>query len=499
MTFDAVARLRPSRQSRSPRTWRLVGLVAAALLAVASWFCAAVPQEFRPVVWPGIEPWRPEGGSSLACSVAVLATGVLVYAWWAARDLDVDTRWVRTTCLAWCGPLLLSAPLFSRDVYSYAVQGLMLHEGLDPYRQGVQALDSPWVDSVSRVWLDTPAPYGPVFLVLARACAAVSGGHLLVALALLRLLAGLAVALLAWAVPIVATRLGAARRGAAAATWLAVLTPVVGGNLVSGAHNDALMTAGMVAAVALALSGRHAAGVVVIALAAAVKAPAAIVVPFLAVLWAASGGQPVTTARLVLRAVAHAVVTGLAFAVLSLASGLGFAWVGALGTPGLSSNWTALSTSWGTVVGWVGRLVGADLHDGAVTVARLVAYAVLAVLLLAAWVDAVRHAGDRRRVVRDAGLAVLALVVLSPSFYAWYLLWALPLLAASLRSRRGLTALGLVAAVLAFAALPGGYGLALSTTSTGAPLMVAASVVVAVVTGRRLLRSGPGRGATTTT
>lgn len=487
-TRARIDRLRPSRQHRPLRTWRLVGAAAGLLLAAASWLCAAVPHEYAPVVWPGVVPWRPEGGSSLACTVAILAMGAMVYAWWAVRDDVPDVRWVRTTAACWFGPLLLSTSLYSRDIYSYAAQGLMLHDGLDPYTEGVRTLSSPWVDSVARTWLDTPAPYGPVFLLVARACAALSGGHLLVALALLRLVAALAVVAIAVAVPAIAGRLGADERGRASATWLGVLTPIVGGHLVSGAHNDALMVAAILASVALALAHRWAAAVLAIAVATAVKAPAAVVVPFLALLWAADprwGASP-PWPRLVARALLGAVVTGVVFVVVSLLTGLGFAWVGALGTPGLSNQWTSVSTSWGTLVGWLGSLVGADVGDTAVGVARTAALLLLAVVLVGIWLDAARHAHDRRHVCRSAGFALLAVVVLSPAFHGWYLLWVLPLLAATLRGRRGLTVLGLVAALLAFAVLPGGYGLALTTTSVGVPLMVAASIAVAVAAVRRL-------------
>jgi len=457
-------------------------------LTVASWFCAAVPHEFSPVVWPGVVPWRPEGGSNLAASVAVLAVGTLVYCWWALRDSPVGLGWARRTAAWWCGPLVLSAPLYSRDVYSYAAQGLMVHTGLDPYTQGVRVLDSPWVESVARTWLDTPAPYGPVFLVLARLVAGVAAGHLLVALALLRLLAVLAVAALAWGVPAVVRRLGGDERAQVRALWLGVLTPVVAGNLVSGAHNDALMVAGVVAAVALALERRWAATILLISAATATKAPAAVAVPFLALLWAADG-EPARWGRVVLRAALASALTAVVFAGLSLATGLGFRWLGALSAPGQAASWTAVSTAWGTLAGWVG---GAELGASVTTGGRVAALALLGLLLALLWLDAARHAHDPRAVCRAAGFALLAVALLSPAFYAWYLLWALPVLAATLRDRRATTALGLLAALLAFAALPGGYGLAYSTTSVGVPVMVATSIVLAV-RGLRWLYGYPWR------
>lgn len=480
-------RLRPSRRHRPADRWRWVGLVGGVVLAAASWFCAATPTEF-PSVWPGLEIWRPHAtGSPLAALLTVVAMGSIVYSWWAIRDLDVTVRWLRTTTALWFGPLLLSASLYSRDIYSYAAQGLMLHVGLDPYHQGVQDLDSPWATSVSSVWLDTIAPYGPLFLVLARGAVVLSGGHQLLALALLRLLAVLGVVVMVWAVPAIARRLGV---DPVRATWLGVMTPIVGSHLVSGAHNDALMIAGMLAAVAFSLAHRHLLALVAVAVAMTIKAPAFVLVPFLALLWAVDheGDRALTWLRVIGRSVSAGVAALVAFIALSLATGLGFAWLPALGTPGKSNQWTSVSTAYGTLIGFVGDRLGVDITDTATAISRAVALVVLAALLVVIWLHAVQHSHDRRLVCQSAGLAVLAVVVLSPAFHGWYLLWALPLLAATTTSRRGLTALGLVAALLAFAVLPGGYGLALTTTWVGVPLIVVISVVWGIRGVRQLLR-----------
>ncbi|GAA1879688.1 polyprenol phosphomannose-dependent alpha 1,6 mannosyltransferase MptB [Lapillicoccus jejuensis] len=502
----ALPQLRPSQVGGSTRTWRATGTAASLVLAAASWGCAAVPHEYSPVVWPGLVPWRAEGGSNLAALLVVLATAVLLYAWWALRDRLDTARAVRVTTAWWGAPLVLSAPLFSRDVWSYAAQGLLLHTGGDPYTQGVRGLPSPWVESVARTWLDTPAPYGPVFLDLARAVAALSGGHLLLALLLLRLLAVAAVAVLVLAVPALAARLGAGPAAAARAGWLGALAPLGLTHLVSGAHNDALMAAGLVLAALLAADRRWLGALVVVALAAAVKAPAAVAVPFLALLWAAAPGR--STAAVVGRTVAGSLAAAAVFALVSLASGLGFGWVRALSTPGLASTWLSVPTAWGTVAGWVASAAGGDgaaVADRATALLRLIAYGVLAVLLVVLFVQALHHRDDRAAVLRRAGWAVLAVALLSGSFYPWYLLWALPLLAAALApgdpgrdtrrdtgreaaGRRTGTGLALLAAALSVAVLPGGYSLAYSTTSVGAPLMVLLSLVLLALVARTAAR-----------
>jgi len=474
-------RLRPSRRRLPAGGWRFVGLAAGVVLAAASWFCGTVPADY-PIVWPGIEPWRSVGGSSLAASAVLAALATMLYAWWAVRDLDVTVRWLRVTAALWFGPLVLSAPLFSRDVYSYAVQGLMLHEDLDPYNQQVSALDSPWAASAPAT--TTPAPYGPLFLHVARLAAAASGGHLLVAVFLLRLLALIGVVVIAWAVPLIAQRLGANPTNA---TWLVVLSPLLGVHLVSGAHNDAVMVAGVLAGMALAVSGRPGWALLPLALATTVKAPAAVVVPFVAVLWASShvgdggrqlGWRAVTWTRLLSRLALAGLATAAVVVGVSLALRLGLSWLTALSSPAQSVQWTSAPTAWGMAVRAVGDLLGVASADRAVSLFRLLGLVLLAAILVVLWLHAAEHHRDRRLVVQSAGLAVLAILVLAPSFRAWYFLWALPLLAVTTRDRRALTAYAAVASVLAFAVLPGGYSLALTTTWVGVPLMVLASALL---------------------
>ena len=68
----------------------------------------------------------------------------------------------------WILPLLVVAPLFSKDVFSYAAQGEMMSHHINPYHYGPGTLGSgPYVSGVDPLWANTPAPYGPLFLMLA--------------------------------------------------------------------------------------------------------------------------------------------------------------------------------------------------------------------------------------------------------------------------------------------------------------------------------------------
>src|SRR4030095_10973261 len=151
----------------------------------------------------------------------------------------------------WSAPLVLAPPMFSRDVYSYLAQGALVWQGLGPYAVGPAALGAghPLTAQVHPLWLDTPAPYGPVFLALAAAVVGLSGTHIVVGVLGMRLSALASVAALALAIPRLAAR---HRVDAGRALWLAVLNPLVLLHAVAGAHNDALMTALLVLGLLLA-------------------------------------------------------------------------------------------------------------------------------------------------------------------------------------------------------------------------------------------------------
>lgn len=499
---------------REPTAWRLIGVAAAVALAASSWGSGSRPELHTRVLWPGLSPTAETGGSPLAATISILAMAVLVLAWWRLRPAPVSERWWWVTAALWFAPLLASAPLYSRDLYSYAAQGALWAEGLSPYEHGVRDLASEWAASTAPTWLDTPAPYGPVWLLIARGAATLAGDRLWVALLLLRLVAVLGVVVMAWGVSAVARRVGTSRPTAA---WLAVAAPLVGAHFVSGAHNDAVMVAAVVAGFALALRGLLVRAVLVVALGAMVKVTAVIALPFIALIWARrmaatrlgvdDTGDPDEPWRAALRpreVLSGLALTGVAAAIpmalVSRASGLGFAWLNPGDTTGRNEQWTSLPTGLGMAVGAVGHVLGQpEWRDSAISVARALGLILLAVILVLVWLGVAKPAGtvervegaggaeaaeaERARVVRAAGWAFLALIVLAPVFLGWYFLWALPLLAATLGTASHFDGLerwlAVVATVLCFAQLPDGYSLGLTTTAVGVPIAVVAAVLLA--------------------
>ncbi|MEU4560867.1 polyprenol phosphomannose-dependent alpha 1,6 mannosyltransferase MptB [Actinoplanes sp. NPDC023936] len=422
---------------------RYAGLAGSLLLAVAAWLGGA-SSPWKPNVTPGTI-FAGENGVLLPVTWLV-GTLLLIGAWWAGRRHVPSVRWAFVTAALWAAPLLPFLPLASYDVYSYACQGWQQAAGLDPYRGGLDLLGCPWPDAVSPTWRQTPAPYGPVFLVLAALAAKLGGGSLTVTVGLLRLIAVLGVVVIGWCLPVLARRAGVPPERA---VWLVLACPLVPIHLISGAHNDAVMVALIVAGLTVAGAAttwpRMIAAGVLLGLAVGVKATAVVVLPFALLL---------LPGRLWRRVLALGGSALAALAGVSLAAGLGLGWVTGLSGSGVSVQWTSPPTAIGLTL----ELLGVP---SAVPVTRVLGVIALAVVLAVLWVRALS-----RSPLHYAGLALAATVLLAPVFHPWYAIWPLAVLAATvLEETRWLVAPCAVAAALC---LPDGYNLALVTKAQGA-------------------------------
>ena len=143
--------------------------------------------------------------------------------------------------------------MFSKDVYSYLAQSAITARGLDPYSLGPAAalgVDDPLTRTIPTIWRDTPAPYGPLFLMLGRGITALTGSDVIQGVYAHRVLALCGVALIIWALPRLARRCDL---DAGLVLWLGAANPLVLFHLVSGIHNEGLMIGLMLAGVELAL------------------------------------------------------------------------------------------------------------------------------------------------------------------------------------------------------------------------------------------------------
>lgn len=322
---------------------------------------------------------------------------------------------------------------------------------------------------VDPLWLNTPAPYGPLFLIVDGFFASVSLHHQLVTVILLRLLALAGVALLAYCIPKLAAAYG---RDAGPVFTLAVLNPLVVLTLVGAGHNDAIMMGLMVAGITAAKMKHPVWGVVLCALAAAIKAPAALGIIYIGWDWLGTGIpvrqriRPLVTAGIVATAVV---------ALLTVVSGLGWGWVGNLATPGTVRSWLAPATGIGMLGSAVAHAVGLGVSSaGVLSITRVVG--LLAAAAAAVWL---LKESDRIGSLKAMGLTLLLFVVLGPVVQPWYLTWGVILLAPVATGRLRTTLIA-ISVVSPFIGLPGGRTL-LDELIHSNPLSVALALGVCVV------------------
>src|ERR1700761_4383727 len=111
-----------------------LGLAGSVLVAYAAPRAVA-----DPVVGWWYAPAAPSGrGHSLV--LVYIGMAVLCGAWLALGRSLPSRRALVWIAVAWMLPLALAPPLFSRDLYSYLAQGLILHLGLSPYHTAPAAL-----------------------------------------------------------------------------------------------------------------------------------------------------------------------------------------------------------------------------------------------------------------------------------------------------------------------------------------------------------------------
>ena len=414
----------------------LTGFAGSVLLALGS-LGAGAPPVYDPVKrTPVIALLRDGAGERVALTLVYVGLAVLGMAWLhlgrSLRRGEAGTDQPRLLRIAalWGAPLLVCVPLFSRDLYSYAAQAQIAHAGLDPYSVGPVSLPGPFLDEISGMWVDTPAPYGPIWLGLGRAIATLTGDRVVTTVLLMRLLAVVGLLLVARYLPRLAAACGADPRGA---LWLGVLNPLVLVHFVAGGHNDALMLGMVIAGLTVAIEATEerwvAAGVALTAAGVLVKAPAGIAVGFLAWVWARHLTGRAVLVRASVRTGAVALAT---IVVLTAATGLGFGWIDQLNASGRVITWLSVPTGLGLLTNFVtGASDFVTSENGVIIAFRAGGQVVLTAVVLSLWLRA-----GRIGPVRALALALLAIVLLGPVVQPWYVLWGLTVAAATPLPRR---------------------------------------------------------------
>jgi len=444
--------------------YRLLGLAGSVVTASGGVLAGVLPARDPLAHLPGVRELR----GSITCAVLVvyLGTTMLLVAWWRVGGLLRQTdrpgrRDIIVTAAWWAAPFALITPIFSGDVYSYLAQGAMTAIGINPYKVGPAMLGGHLAANVPAIWQHTPTPYGPVFLRLASGITQITGSATWLGILGMRAVAVAGLAMLVWSAPCLARAGGV---DPVAAVWLGVLNPLVLMHLVGDAHNDTLMLGLMAVGLVLALRSRPGLGVVVLTLAALIKAPAALAIAFVVPIWAGQHAGRGRWVRVTLAVTAIAVAT--ASGVTALA-GTGYGWVAALGTPTRARTWMSVTTDLGSVFGLLARWSGVATIEQARHAVWLAGVCVAGCLCVLLW----RRSRELGPVVA-LGLCLASFVVLGPVVHPWYLLWGivpLAVAAGSVAIRRAVT---VASVALILLVLPGGVppglpalaGAALGTT-----------------------------------
>lgn len=450
-------------ETRQLETVRRFGTAGSLMMGLGSLGAGTAPVLGNPVVGvPVLGLFTRMPTASLAVAYTGIVMVVLAWLWLGALTVPGRPRLITRaqldrTMLLWAAPLLVAPPMFSRDVYSYLAQSAMVNRGLDPYVLGpadALGVDHPLVRGIPTIWRHTPAPYGPLFLTLSRPIDWIAGDDVVLGTLLQRTLAVAGLVMIVWALPRLARRVSGSP---VFALWLGVANPLVLFHLLSGVHNEALMIGLMLVGLELALGSPAMGtgllgGAALIAAAAQVKVPAVTALGFV-ILWCARlrGG------RLRDLGWAAAVVGGVGLATtvaIGLGTGLGFGWIGALGTPNVVRSWMSVVTELGLLAGLIGSVLGLGDHTTSVlaltrATGLVMAGGVCVALLWRCW-------RGRIEPLTALGAALGAVVLLGPVVHPWYLLWSvIPLAASTTHPAFRLTATA-ASAVLAIMVAPTG-------------------------------------------
>ncbi|MBB4855702.1 alpha-1,6-mannosyltransferase [Mycobacteroides chelonae] len=388
-------------------------------------------------------------GHGLVVSSILMWLGVvlMLLAWLGLGRHVIASRVTKESLLVvipcWLLPLLASVPVFSRDAYSYLAQGALLRDGFDPYVVGPVENPNPLLENVSPIWSTTTAPYGPLFILIARFVTQIVGDDAVAGTMLLRLCMLPGLALLVWATPKVAQHLSA---NASKALWICVLNPLVIIHLMGGVHNEMLMVGIMMAGIALVLERHHVWGISVVALAVAVKATAGLALPFLVWIWmrrfienSAEGSpqrRPIAAFALA-SAVSVAIVVAV-FAMLSWIVGVGLGWLTALAGSVKIINWLTVPTAVANIINVFAGLFVTVNFDAVLEITRIIGVMVIAVSLPVIWW---RHRHNDRDAMFGILWAMVVVVLMAPAALPWYYTWPLAIAAPLLQSRTTIAAI----------------------------------------------------------
>ncbi|GAA3875978.1 polyprenol phosphomannose-dependent alpha 1,6 mannosyltransferase MptB [Tessaracoccus defluvii] len=429
----ALADLRTAASSRA--VW--AGFVGSLLMLLGSLSPAYLPQASP--VWDVLRGLGIDGPTTrvIGTVATLLGLTVLLESWFRLRPSRRRAagrrqlrHWAVLAIVAL--PLVFGPPIFSHDAYSYAAHGWLIHNNFDPYQVGPGTLPGYYADQVAWVWRETTAPYGPLSLWLSHGIVILARFDPFLSAVLMRVPALIGVGLIGVLVPRIARKVGV---DPAAASWFAVLNPILVIDFIGGAHNDSQMVGLMLLGIWLAMRyGAWWLGALVVGVAASIKQPAflaAVALPFLVTPWVS--WRPLPTLVAAAKATASLAIAVGVFAGISVVSGLGFGWVNAIEVPGMVDTVSPF-TVLGHIVQFPLNLLGLDPGGRtAITVSRTIGWIAAGVGIV---YFAVRHLG--RRPLHFVSYSFLWFAFCAPAIHSWYLLWGSVLLPMTRPSTRAL-------------------------------------------------------------
>jgi hypothetical protein len=363
--------------------------------------------------------------------------------------------------------LPLAAPLLlSTDAWAYWQYGEIAEAGENPYRDTPNEVpDNPAFDHAGFDWRDTISVYGPVFTVLSQGVAAWSGSSEHAAAWSFKVLAALALLALTWLAarlsprpvfaaafvgwnPLLAIHFAGGGHNDSlmmalvlgalallALTWLAARlsprpvfaaafvgwNPLLAIHFAGGGHNDSLMMALVLGALALAAAGRRALAAVSWVLSIFVKWVPVVFFGLRAV-YARAAGRPVSHLGFALTAAVVAAVATVLY---------GLDWLRAFGPLARNAG------------GQTSYAIPQRLEDLGLPHAVALGLATAVLVAGLAWLVREAHHGRVR-----LGRAACLLLLTTPWLTPWYTVWAVPLAAAEDDRTAQFAALAICAYVL---------------------------------------------------
>lgn len=471
--------------AQSTRRWsvvRLIGTMAALLIAIGGWGGGAVMAQ-NPI--SGVPVLNVLARAPFAAvGLCLIGTTVLVVSWLTMMRYALPIRHYHrgeteitqmtrgqtwTVLAAWSIPLFLTAPMFSKDVYSYVAFGYAAHQGLDVYAGGPQDLlhGGPLVDNVPLEWRHTPAQYGAGFVAIARLIGALTGENIVAAILCYRVLALISLIVLAIAVRWLAHR---CNMRAATALWLGVLNPLTLFHMVAGIHNEGIMLALTMVGLAIGLEGtrspRHSTrgwlllilGSCLIAWGASIKLPAMVALGFLGMeaarrWWNRWWGIPIMGLVMV-------AIMALTAVLATLLGGTSWAWMTTTGAAAKYPTVLTLTNDAAKAATALGSLLGLGNHYEALRGIFIVIGLLIAVIFLC-WALWKVYQGELHP-VGGFGMSMFVIVLCFPVMHPWYLLWGVVALSAWINDRRYRIPVVVISAIVSIWIMPQGGTMALS-------------------------------------